>query len=98
MRSQTEVRTSTVLERMRALGSIEVTRGTSFESDLARQLALPEFTPAELAEVVEQLVYDGKLRRYDTETKLKEPGGIAKDPVHDKVTVFTVIPSSVITD
>ena len=98
MRSQTEVRSATVLERMRALGTIEVTRGVSFEADLARQLDLPEFTPAELVEAVEGLVFEGKLRRYDTETKLKDTGGITKDPVHDKVTVFTVIPSGIISD
>jgi len=98
MRSQTEVRSATVLERMRALGTIEVTRGVSFEADLARQLDLPEFTSAQLVEVVENLVFEGKLRRYDTSTRLKDPGGIAKDPVDDKVTVLTVIASPVITN
>ncbi len=79
------------MERIRVLGNtIQVTDGPGLEADLARQLDMPEHSPAELAEAVYQLVDESKLRISKSSVSLGK-GGISEEPVFEDVTLFSVV-------
>jgi hypothetical protein len=84
MRFQAVVGSAKIVERVRVMGSLKAAMGAELESDLACKLSMPQFTSAELLEAVEQLVFTGKLRRFDWFEAIGNTGCCKS------VTIFTV--------
>lgn len=92
MRSQSVVNPTMVMDRIRVLGNVlRVVKGPKFEVNLAEQLQMPEYTPAEIAEAVDNLVQEGKLICADQSLNLGR-GGISNTQVDEEITVFSTKP------
>jgi hypothetical protein len=88
MRSQTEASSTKIMERVRVLGSLKVIKGPRYEAELQKQLNMSDVPSAELAELVEELISQGKLRSFDSTLDLGK-GGIDNDAVTEEITVIT---------
>ena len=90
MRSQPAVSSAKILERIRVLGnSLKVVNGPKHEANLAEQLKLSGYTPAELSTAIEQLVSEGALLTRDEIIDLGS-GGITNGRVTEEVVVYSI--------
>ena len=89
MRSQTEVSSVRIVERVRTLGHLTAPNSAHMETELARQLDMSEHSPAELYEALEHGVSTGKLKKFDHSIDLGK-GGVTEESVTEDVTIYTV--------